>query len=315
MKALIVLLSAVMALSAHAEISEESPEQVPSAPAESLPKSLPPAKVKKSPIVAGKAVARAKKSAPDKNEQADDTSAPDVTDSSSGDTYNFYFQKAPGGNDVQQGKEQVVTPHEAKPEVQHERETAPQRREESHAEAPSHSSSQSDFEPLKEDAKTNLYAGTIFVPARSGHGYLIGAQYNPVPFLGFHFDYMSFNYDGGGILDDHGFSSSGSLITGSSAQASGGSFAVSFAPFATSIRPSVRFQTLLGLMFLSDNVTSSSSSFSGDGNSIDKHSLFLPYFGVEAVLNLNRVIGISGYGKLTADPEFSQFGLNLVWSL
>ncbi len=212
----------------------------------------------------------------------------DAEKKESQDTYNFYFQKGSPANGAEQGKAEVEKP----------------------------------VVPV-EIPKPRTYAtfeghlGVVTSPASSGVGLAIGGQMNASEAFGFQLHL--FSMQDADEEKKHSFSIDGTDDKSTTTTSTGGSFALAYTPFVfrNSSKP-VRISGLLGALAFNTVRQERHHIFSINGtedkniSNTETHSM--GFLGVSATVGLTDSIGFNGYGKIAADPKYSQVGIGIVWT-
>ena len=246
----------------------------------------------------------------------ENSDTPDATTESSGDTYNFYFQKSPQASDVKQGKTQNIKPLEKK--AQPEENSEPEPEGVPVKEVPVRETLGVRPRPyINNDSRFDLHLGAFYVLGKTGAGYSAGTQFNFSETFGAQLNLLSFAY--GSTAIGQTFSAFGAASTTRSGRSSGADVALTYAPI---IQPAeyetLRVQGLLGVIFLADSLSETTVTVGAGGateSNTSKENLVLPYVGIDAGWAFVRGLGLSGYAKLTSQISYSQIGVNLIWHL
>jgi hypothetical protein len=230
--------------------------------------------------------------------KSDESAAPgEKVKSDSGDVYNFYFQKAPGANSVEQGKKQKVEPRTSD--------------ELSTKKPPITEAEKVKLEPSKFD----LQLGLFVTPQRAGKGLLIGVEFNPTSLFGLQLHVMTMAYEVAGNKTST-FSAEGSFDSNQTGSASGGSLAVTLSPVSTG---AMKISGVLGAMLVNDTLTEKTHSFGASGSNDSSNTAstgaVLPFGGIEGTYYLSQNFGINGYVNIPTDIRYGQVGIGAVLRL
>jgi hypothetical protein len=236
---------------------------------------------------------------------------PDVKTKQDGDTYNFYFQKAPGANDVQQGREQAISQSGA---------TDSPAKTDGTAEAVK--SGQSMSTATVKEPKTGggfeLQAGLFLSPFSEGSGSLLGGQLAFTETLGMQLQMIAHRFEPH-TTEDMTISADGIHNSKTTKSVWGSALGMTYSPKGWSHgKWPIRVQGSAGMMILKSKIETSTNDISASGIWDDSHasedSVVLGYAGVEATTLVSKHYGFSGYGRITSDLDYSQLGVNFVWA-
>ncbi len=230
---------------------------------------------------------------------------PDVQTQQSGDTYNFYFQKAPGSNDVNQGRgAQVVEPQESEDDVPPTKNAVTYR----------------DEEPRETYSKADFQIGVLtgVGDGAGSSGALVGIQYNPTIYLGLQAQLLALR--GTVYSQENAFGSYGPHESSVATAEWGASIAASLAPGVIGSREKqFRIGVLLGAAYLQGTQVETIESFgpfdSGSSSVKQTNIGFIGFAGLDSTFYFSRKFGANAYAKLATSPEFHQAGVNFIWRL
>lgn len=210
-----------------------------------------------------------------------------------GDTYNFYFQKAPGAQKVKQGDTQTVE------------QTGTERTETTVGTYP------------KDDRSrhADLFLGMIALPPKSSVGVSVGAHIYAGNVFGVRlgvFTATNTSDDG----DTSSFSAYGTDSTSNTNSYFGGDLALSV---DISRSNKIRLSPLLGIQIIEDKNTKEIHSFSAFGSGDSKASnstvKVAPYIGMSGTFYFTERFGANLTVSIPTEPRYSTFCANLAFNI
>lgn len=218
-----------------------------------------------------------------------------------GDTYNFYFQKAPGANKVKQGTEQQVQPEQ---ESAMEPDTA---EKEKQTEEQSHASDRAS------ELSTDLFGGLVSIPAQSAFGLGLGIHGNVAEKFGFRIGLFSAASSSKNEPRDSSFTAFGIDENSNKRNIYGAEVGISY-DFARTRK--ARVGALLGAHLLNDEHTTKSHSFSAFGSSDSTTSTSSfgvnPYLGLSGTAYLSKNFGANLSVLVPFTPRYTTIAASLV---
>lgn len=219
---------------------------------------------------------------------------PDAKTKKDGDTYNFYFQKAPGSQTVKQGAGSQTVGQSDEPVAAEAAMPRPI--------------------PFERESKADLFAGLAMLPGKSAPGFGIGGDLRGAVGIGAR---LGFFVSSSGKSDGHSsFSAFGIDESSTKTTLYGGDIAGAYSAVNTR---HVRLAPLLGIFFVNDSATKTTHAFSafGSNDTSSSSSSFrvLPYVGLSGTFYFAKHFGANLTAQVPSESRYSLIGVNFVYRI
>ncbi len=215
-----------------------------------------------------------------------------------GDTYNFYFQKSPSTNKVEQtGDGQAIESSDATAVPE------PRSRNESFGRS-----------TIREKT-ANLFAGLTVLPGQSTSGLNLGCELLPQSALGIRLEIFEAS-GASGSDGSSSFSAYGSTDVSRERHVLGGGAALTLNIVHKS---AMKISPLIGFMAMNAKDSTSTHQFSAYGDQADTSASdrfkILPYAGLSGSLSIGESFGVIAGLQVPIDPKFVTFSVGLFLNL
>lgn len=220
-------------------------------------------------------------------------------DESSGDTYNFYFQKGPAPQKVEQGGSQKVE-QASSPVV------------ETSDPVEVKSSSESALAHQRKEKSIDLFLGPGGISGKDASGLSLGADFFPSRPISVRFEL--FEMSGAGANTGRDSSDFFRMGSHDANELTGANLGLQYNVFRDN---KIRFAPIVGIAYINDR-QKNYPDFSFDEESTggeSTHIVIAPYVGVAGAFYFSNNFGANASFIVPSDTHYAKFGIGFVWSI